>query len=142
MIFFSVLFLVLLNPLMNHVRFLQPLKRDTVSTTLFCLMEQQLYCHCRVSTASSQPKREFKVKSVRSSIKTPDNSQHNGLSYSSSLKSTGTDATRVFVTSVFSLSAPPSLFALSCSIYFFLLFFPDIQINHTVNGKSRYSFIP
>ncbi|KAG7483301.1 hypothetical protein JOB18_044844 [Solea senegalensis] len=44
-----------------------------------------------ISTASSRPKREFKPKSIRSSIETLDNSQHNGLSYSSSLKSTGTD---------------------------------------------------
>ncbi|KAM9366515.1 endophilin-A3a isoform 5-T5 [Symphorus nematophorus] len=43
-----------------------------------------------ISTASSRPKREFKPKSIRSSMETLDNSQHNGLSYSSSLKSTGT----------------------------------------------------
>nr|XP_020480445.1 endophilin-A3-like isoform X2 [Monopterus albus] len=42
----------------------------------------------RVSATSSRPKREFKPKSIRSSIEAPDNSQHNGLSYSSSLKST------------------------------------------------------
>ncbi|GLD71762.1 endophilin-A3-like isoform X3 [Lates japonicus] len=42
----------------------------------------------RISTASSRPKREFKPKSIRSSIETLDNSQHNGLSYSNSLKST------------------------------------------------------
>ncbi|XP_031702128.1 endophilin-A3a isoform X2 [Anarrhichthys ocellatus] len=42
----------------------------------------------RISTASSRPKREFKPKSIRSSMETLDNSQHNGLSYSSSLKST------------------------------------------------------
>ncbi|XP_041648678.1 endophilin-A3a isoform X2 [Cheilinus undulatus] len=42
----------------------------------------------RISTASSRPKREFKLKSIRSRIETLDNSQHNGLSYSSSLKST------------------------------------------------------
>ncbi|XP_049417841.1 endophilin-A3a isoform X2 [Epinephelus fuscoguttatus] len=42
----------------------------------------------RISTASSRPKREFKPKSVRSSMETLDNSQHNGLTYSSSLKST------------------------------------------------------
>lgn len=42
----------------------------------------------RISTASSRPKREFKPKSIRSSMEALDNSQHNGLSYSSSLKST------------------------------------------------------
>uniref|UniRef100_A0A3Q1JT28 Uncharacterized protein n=1 Tax=Anabas testudineus TaxID=64144 RepID=A0A3Q1JT28_ANATE len=42
----------------------------------------------RVSTASSRPKREFKPKSIRSSIETLDNNQHNGLCYSSSFKST------------------------------------------------------
>uniref|UniRef100_A0A8C4DGU5 SH3-domain GRB2-like 3a n=1 Tax=Dicentrarchus labrax TaxID=13489 RepID=A0A8C4DGU5_DICLA len=41
-----------------------------------------------ISTASSRPKREFKPTSIRSSMETLDNSQHNGLSYSSSLKST------------------------------------------------------
>uniref|UniRef100_A0A3Q1CGC4 Uncharacterized protein n=1 Tax=Amphiprion ocellaris TaxID=80972 RepID=A0A3Q1CGC4_AMPOC len=41
-------------------------------------------------TASSQPKREFKPKSILSSIETLDHSQSNGLSYSSSLISTGT----------------------------------------------------
>lgn len=40
----------------------------------------------RISSASSRPKREFKPKSIMSSIETIDNTQHNG-SYSSSLKS-------------------------------------------------------
>ncbi|KAM4602987.1 endophilin-A3a isoform 3-T3 [Polymixia lowei] len=60
----------------------------------------------KISTASSRPKREFKPKSIMSSIETIDNSQHNGLSYSSSIKSA------------------------------------DIQINHTVNGKSAESEVP
>uniref|UniRef100_A0A668UXI9 Uncharacterized protein n=1 Tax=Oreochromis aureus TaxID=47969 RepID=A0A668UXI9_OREAU len=42
----------------------------------------------RISSASSRPKRDFKPKSIRSSIEVLDNNQHNGLSYSSSLKST------------------------------------------------------
>ncbi|XP_068566794.1 endophilin-A3a isoform X4 [Cebidichthys violaceus] len=42
----------------------------------------------RISTASSRPKRHFKPKSVRSSVEALDSSQHNGLSYGSSLKST------------------------------------------------------
>ncbi|XP_047437272.1 endophilin-A3a isoform X3 [Mugil cephalus] len=41
----------------------------------------------RISTASSRPKREFRPKSIRSTIDTLDDSQHNGLSYSSSVKS-------------------------------------------------------
>ncbi|KAG7235347.1 hypothetical protein INR49_002770 [Caranx melampygus] len=49
----------------------------------------------RISTASSQPRREFKPKLVRSSMETLDNSQQNGLSYSSSVKSTGTAATHL-----------------------------------------------
>ncbi|XP_047437270.1 endophilin-A3a isoform X1 [Mugil cephalus] len=53
----------------------------------------------RISTASSRPKREFRPKSIRSTIDTLDDSQHNGLSYSSSVKS-------------------------------------DMQMNHTVNGKT------
>uniref|UniRef100_A0A3Q2W5Q8 SH3-domain GRB2-like 3a n=1 Tax=Haplochromis burtoni TaxID=8153 RepID=A0A3Q2W5Q8_HAPBU len=44
----------------------------------------------RISSASSRPKRDFKPKSIRSSIEALDSNQHNGLSYSSSLKSTGT----------------------------------------------------
>ncbi|XP_052367314.1 endophilin-A3a isoform X1 [Oncorhynchus keta] len=40
----------------------------------------------RISSASSRPKREFKPKSIMSSIETIDNTQHNGT-YSSSLKS-------------------------------------------------------
>uniref|UniRef100_A0A3B4XM72 SH3-domain GRB2-like 3a n=1 Tax=Seriola lalandi dorsalis TaxID=1841481 RepID=A0A3B4XM72_SERLL len=44
----------------------------------------------RILTANSQPKREFKPKSIRSSMETLDNSQQNGLSYSSSVKCTGT----------------------------------------------------
>ncbi|XP_034437451.1 endophilin-A3a isoform X4 [Hippoglossus hippoglossus] len=42
----------------------------------------------RISTANCRPKREFKPKVIRSNTNTLDNSQHNGLSYSSSLKST------------------------------------------------------
>ncbi|XP_041791476.1 endophilin-A3a isoform X3 [Chelmon rostratus] len=41
-----------------------------------------------ISTTSSRPKREFKPKSIRSSMETLDNNQHNGMSYSSSLRST------------------------------------------------------
>ncbi|XP_036950541.1 endophilin-A3a isoform X2 [Acanthopagrus latus] len=44
-----------------------------------------------ISAASSQPKREFKPKSIRSSMEALDNSQHNDLSYSSSRKSTESD---------------------------------------------------
>uniref|UniRef100_A0A665U156 SH3-domain GRB2-like 3a n=1 Tax=Echeneis naucrates TaxID=173247 RepID=A0A665U156_ECHNA len=44
----------------------------------------------RISTANSQPKREFKPKSIRNSLETLDNSQQNGLTYNSSAKSTGT----------------------------------------------------
>uniref|UniRef100_A0A3B5B1Q9 Endophilin-A3-like n=1 Tax=Stegastes partitus TaxID=144197 RepID=A0A3B5B1Q9_9TELE len=44
----------------------------------------------RISTANTRSKREFKPKSIRRSIEMLDNSQNNGLSYSPSLKSTGT----------------------------------------------------
>uniref|UniRef100_A0A665U008 SH3-domain GRB2-like 3a n=1 Tax=Echeneis naucrates TaxID=173247 RepID=A0A665U008_ECHNA len=50
----------------------------------------------RISTANSQPKREFKPKSIRNSLETLDNSQQNGLTYNSSAKSTGTAATFLF----------------------------------------------
>nr|XP_029500645.1 endophilin-A3-like isoform X2 [Oncorhynchus nerka] len=48
----------------------------------------------RISSASSRPKREFKPKSIMSSIETIDNTQHNG-SYSSSLKSSADPFTTV-----------------------------------------------
>uniref|UniRef100_A0A3B1IM96 SH3-domain GRB2-like 3a n=1 Tax=Astyanax mexicanus TaxID=7994 RepID=A0A3B1IM96_ASTMX len=41
----------------------------------------------RIATANSQPRKEFKPKSIMSSLETIDNDQQNGLSYSSSLKS-------------------------------------------------------
>ncbi|XP_007258203.3 endophilin-A3a isoform X1 [Astyanax mexicanus] len=41
----------------------------------------------RIATANSQPRKEFKPKSIMSSLETIDNNQQNGLSYSSSLKS-------------------------------------------------------
>uniref|UniRef100_W5LKF2 SH3-domain GRB2-like 3a n=1 Tax=Astyanax mexicanus TaxID=7994 RepID=W5LKF2_ASTMX len=44
----------------------------------------------RIATANSQPRKEFKPKSIMSSLETIDNDQQNGLSYSSSLKSSGT----------------------------------------------------
>ncbi|XP_016887883.1 endophilin-A3a isoform X2 [Cynoglossus semilaevis] len=47
--------------------------------------------HRRISTASGRPKREFKPKSIRSSIETLDNNQHNGLTHSSSIRSTETE---------------------------------------------------
>ncbi|XP_035274526.1 endophilin-A3a isoform X2 [Anguilla anguilla] len=42
----------------------------------------------RITAASNRPKREFKPKSITTSLETIDNIQHNGLSYSSSFKST------------------------------------------------------
>uniref|UniRef100_A0A8K9UXZ2 SH3-domain GRB2-like 3a n=1 Tax=Oncorhynchus mykiss TaxID=8022 RepID=A0A8K9UXZ2_ONCMY len=48
----------------------------------------------RISSASSRPKREFKPKSIMSSIETIDNTQHNG-SYSSSLKSSADPFTTI-----------------------------------------------
>ncbi|XP_062405288.1 endophilin-A3a isoform X2 [Sardina pilchardus] len=42
----------------------------------------------RIATASSRPKKEFKPKSIMSSLESINSTQHNGLSYSSSVKST------------------------------------------------------
>ncbi|TSK53813.1 Endophilin-A3 [Bagarius yarrelli] len=42
----------------------------------------------RINTASSKPKKVFKPKSIMSSLETIDRNQHNGVSYTSSLKST------------------------------------------------------
>ncbi|MBN3276336.1 SH3G3 protein, partial [Polyodon spathula] len=41
----------------------------------------------RITTANNRPKQEFKPKSIMTSLETIDNQQHNGLSYSSSFKS-------------------------------------------------------
>lgn len=43
----------------------------------------------RIATASSRPKKEFKPKSITSSLETVENNQHNGLSHTSSVKTTG-----------------------------------------------------
>ncbi|KAM3876627.1 endophilin-A3a isoform 2-T2 [Diretmus argenteus] len=61
----------------------------------------------RISTTSSRPKREFKPKSIMSSFESIDSSQHNGLSYSSSLKSGTTGSSADHHTSV-SLCWPES----------------------------------
>ncbi|XP_018619320.1 endophilin-A3a isoform X2 [Scleropages formosus] len=49
----------------------------------------------RIATASNRPKREFKPKSIITMVETIDNPQHNGLSYSSSVKSTADEFTSV-----------------------------------------------
>lgn len=51
-------------------------------------------CHSslcsRINVASSRPKREFKPKPViTTTLETGDNQQHNGIAYSSSIKSSG-----------------------------------------------------
>uniref|UniRef100_A0A3P8VEA2 SH3-domain GRB2-like 3a n=1 Tax=Cynoglossus semilaevis TaxID=244447 RepID=A0A3P8VEA2_CYNSE len=100
--------------------------------------------HRRISTASGRPKREFKPKSIRSSIETLDNNQHNGLTHSSSIRSTGTALTHtvtVFITSVFLFSFFCPDFSSHRHPLSFLLSLTDIQINNTVNGKSRYLFM-
>ncbi|XP_068566792.1 endophilin-A3a isoform X2 [Cebidichthys violaceus] len=87
----------------------------------------------RISTASSRPKRHFKPKSVRSSVEALDSSQHNGLSYGSSLKSTGT---RSRLYRARSLLRQPHLHCLLCLQVcpsFFLLSLTDMQINPSVN---------
>ncbi|XP_056605380.1 endophilin-A3a isoform X1 [Triplophysa dalaica] len=55
-----------------------------------------------IATTSCRPKKEFKAKSIMSSLETLENNQNNGLSLTSSVKNT------------------------------------DIQVNHTVNGKTDY----
>ncbi|XP_048118444.1 endophilin-A3a isoform X2 [Alosa alosa] len=45
----------------------------------------------RITTASNRPKKEFKPKSIMSSLESINSTQHNGLSYSSSVKSTDTE---------------------------------------------------
>ncbi|KAJ8343968.1 hypothetical protein SKAU_G00312970 [Synaphobranchus kaupii] len=44
--------------------------------------------HSRITAASTRPKREFRPKSIMSSLETIDTSQHNGISHTPSLKST------------------------------------------------------
>lgn len=50
-----------------------------------------IFCSRRISTASNRPKKEFKPKSIVSSLETVENTQHNGLTHTSSVKSTGID---------------------------------------------------
>ncbi|XP_037304617.2 endophilin-A3a isoform X2 [Pungitius pungitius] len=83
----------------------------------------------RISTASSRPRRDFNLRSIRSSV---DSSQHNGLSSSSSLRPAGTAPPRLFPQSHGSCSPSPS----SLYILFFLLSHTDVQINPAVNGKT------
>ncbi|KAK2869345.1 hypothetical protein Q7C36_001216 [Tachysurus vachellii] len=45
----------------------------------------------RINTASSKPKKEFNPKSIMFSLETINSNQHNGISYTSSLKSTETE---------------------------------------------------
>ncbi|XP_034164651.2 endophilin-A3a isoform X2 [Pangasianodon hypophthalmus] len=45
----------------------------------------------RINTASCKPKKEFKPKSIMSSLEAINSNQHNGVSYTSSLKSTETE---------------------------------------------------
>uniref|UniRef100_A0A8C1PXY8 SH3-domain GRB2-like 3a n=1 Tax=Cyprinus carpio TaxID=7962 RepID=A0A8C1PXY8_CYPCA len=46
----------------------------------------------RISTASARPKKEFKPKSIVSSLETDENTQHNGLTHTSSIKSTESES--------------------------------------------------
>ncbi|KAL1007506.1 hypothetical protein UPYG_G00087690 [Umbra pygmaea] len=55
--------------------------------SLEILQELNKELQSRISSASSRPKRELKPKPITSSFETIDNSQHNRLSYSSSIKS-------------------------------------------------------
>lgn len=117
---------------------------DTVNKKENKWSEWQLCLFLRISTASGRPKREFKPKSIRSSIETLDNNQHNGLTHSSSIRSTGTALTHtvtVFITSVFLFSFFCPDFSSHRHPLSFLLSLTDIQINNTVNGKSRYLFM-
>lgn len=117
---------------------------DTVNKKENKCSDWQLCLSPRISTASGRPKREFKPKSIRSSIETLDNNQHNGLTHSSSIRSTGTALTHtvtVFITSVFLFSFFYPDFSSHRHPLSFLLSLTDIQINNTVNGKSRYLFM-
>lgn len=75
---------------------------DYHQQSLEILVDLNSKLQSRIVTASSRPKKEFKPKSIVSSLETAEINQHNELSYTSSVKTT------------------------------------DIQVNHTVNGKTDY----
>ncbi|KAM8894712.1 endophilin-A3a isoform 1-T1 [Spinachia spinachia] len=87
----------------------------------------------RISTASSRPRREFNMRSIRSSMEPEDSSEHNGLSYSSSLGATGTVSPAFFPQSLSCFPLPSSLYISS-----FLSSHTDIQTTPTVNGKTAH----
>lgn len=92
--------------------------------------EWQLCLFLRISTASGRPKREFKPKSIRSSIETLDNNQHNGLTHSSSIRSTGT---------ALSHTPSPSSSRLCFYFLFFAPTFPVIVIHYLFCCSSQIS---
>ncbi|XP_023669660.1 endophilin-A3a isoform X2 [Paramormyrops kingsleyae] len=60
--------------------------------TLEILEDLNSKIQSRIAAASSRPKREFKPKSIMTSIEATESSQQNGLSYSSSVKSSESEA--------------------------------------------------
>uniref|UniRef100_A0A673JDG3 Endophilin-A3-like n=1 Tax=Sinocyclocheilus rhinocerous TaxID=307959 RepID=A0A673JDG3_9TELE len=60
-----------------------------VSENVMSFIYLYLQLHILISTASSRPKKEFKPKLIVSSLETVETRQHNGLTHTSSVKSTG-----------------------------------------------------
>ncbi|KAM9410739.1 endophilin-A3a [Pholidichthys leucotaenia] len=80
----------------------------------------------RISSASSRPKKEFKSKSIRSSIEVADNSQHNGLSYSSSIRTTDSQISHTLNSKTDHMASVP----------------PSWPQTPTTNGSVHQSLIP
>ncbi|GAA6104452.1 endophilin-A3a [Tachysurus ichikawai] len=63
----------------------------------------------RINTASSKPKKEFNPKSIMFSLETINSNQHNGVSYTSSLKSTDAEVNHSVNGKIDYISHPPPI---------------------------------
>ncbi|KAB5559014.1 hypothetical protein PHYPO_G00023960 [Pangasianodon hypophthalmus] len=63
----------------------------------------------RINTASCKPKKEFKPKSIMSSLEAINSNQHNGVSYTSSLKSTDIQVNHSVNGKIDYISHPPPI---------------------------------
>lgn len=93
----------------------------------------------RISSANFHPRKEFKPKSIRGALNVFDNSPHNSLSHSASIKSSGpgnTSLSHIWISFIFS-----SIFMVSQCLFLFLLSLTGVQINRTVSIRSRCTFL-
>lgn len=91
----------------------------------------------RISSANFHPRKEFKAKSIRGALNVFDNSPRNSLSHSASIKSSGPGRTsHIWISLIFS-----DAFMVSQSFILLLLSLTDVQLNHTVSIRSRWTVL-